>query len=98
MPKSKRAKYDPSSKQLQPLAILSRQIPNREGGVGINIATIWRWSMKGLKGRKLRTLSVGGISMSCGAWLAQFFDEVTAISRGGHAPVVIAPILRQPRR
>jgi hypothetical protein len=85
MPKSKRP-YDPSSEELQPLAILARQIPNRDGDLGVNAATVWRWQLRGIKGQKLRTLSVGGIRMSCGLWLSEFFSAVTVATNGESAP------------
>jgi hypothetical protein len=47
--------YDPDSDDLKPLSIYARQIPNRDGRLGINVSSTWRWSLKGLKGHRLRT-------------------------------------------
>jgi hypothetical protein len=79
--------YDPDSDELRPLAVLARQIPNRSGTAGVNASSVWRWTLKGLKGRKLRTQFCGGIRMSSGRWLAEFFASVTAVANG-EQPIV----------
>ena len=82
--------YDPESDDLRPLAVLARQIPNRNGTAGVNASSVWRWTLKGLKGRKLRSQFCGGIRMSSGRWLAEFFQGVTAVANGETAPVQTA--------
>jgi len=80
--------YDPRSTDLRPLSRLARQVPNRCGGIGINPATPWRWALRGLRGRRLRTQLVGGIRMSCGLWLDEFFS---ALTRDADAPLACPP-------
>jgi hypothetical protein len=78
--------YDPSSTHLTPLSRLAREVPNRAGGCGINHATVWRWGLRGLRGHRLRTQLVGGIRMSCGLWLNEFFTALTHEADGQSVP------------
>jgi hypothetical protein len=78
---------DGNDTQLRPLSHLARNIPNRRGGNGINVATLWRWSQAGVKGIKLRCTMVGGIKMASEADVAAFFAALTAQANGEPAPI-----------
>lgn len=64
-----------------------RWIPGRGQGGRIGLATVYRWAQKGIKGRKLRTVRIGG---GCWAtteqWLHEFF---AALASPGPAPVKV---------
>jgi hypothetical protein len=77
---------DPTSDDLRPLSHLARKIPNRRGGDGINVATLWRWAQSGVRGTRLRTTMVGGIRMASEADVAQFFAACTAAADGTAPP------------
>lgn len=69
-------------------------LPLRRGGARLNVATVWRWTMKGCAGVKLATVSVGGTLCTSDAWLREFFDAV-AQARRGERPT---PHIRTPAR
>jgi len=70
------------SEKLIPLSHAARFVPNRAGGFGINVSTIWRWKQRGIKGVRLRTQLVGGIVMTKRAWLEEFYAATTAAAGG----------------
>jgi hypothetical protein len=74
--------FDRNSDELRPLSFQARGIPNRRGTNGVGSGTPWRWAMKGCFGVRLRTQLVGGIRMTTGRWLGEFFDAVTAAKDG----------------
>ncbi|MCE9555997.1 MAG: DUF1580 domain-containing protein [Planctomycetes bacterium] len=82
------------SEQPLPLSKIARQVPNRQGGKGINVATVWRWANRGCKGIKLEVVQIGGIQMSSADALARFFNRLTAAANGESAPAP-APTSRQ---
>jgi hypothetical protein len=58
-------------------------LPARRGGGRLNLCTLWRWALKGLKARdgariKLQTLRVGETLCTTEGWLRQFFESLTA--------------------
>ena len=72
---------DKSKEQLIPLSVAARETPNRTGGSGINISTIWRWSQSGCRSVRLETVMVGGIRMTSREAMQRFFEAVTAHSK-----------------
>ena len=48
------------SEQLLTLAAAAREVPGRSGR-GVSVSTVWRWTLRGVRGVKLETLMVGGI-------------------------------------
>lgn len=74
--------------QVIPLAAYAREVPNREAGLGVNLSTVFRWSLKGLRGIKLETIVVGGIRMTSREAGQRFFERITAVANGEAAPAV----------
>jgi hypothetical protein len=57
-------------------------LPARRGGGRLNLATLWRWALKGLRARdgttvKLQAIRVGETLCTSEAWLREFFDHLT---------------------
>lgn len=77
-----------AEEELQPLSNLAREVVNREGSKGVNVATLWRWTMRGCKGIKLESLMCGGVRMSSKPALSRFFAKLTALANGETAPIV----------
>jgi len=42
--------------------------------VGVNLATVWRWTLHGVRGRKLRSIHVGGRRFVLAADLEEFLN------------------------
>lgn len=72
----------PSHDQLIPLSVAAREVPNRNGERGVNVSTVWRWSLRGIRGVRLRTEMVGGTRMTKLAWLDEFYGATTAAVDG----------------
>jgi hypothetical protein len=87
--------FDSSDETLRPLSHVARKVPNRRGGSGINVSTIWRWALSGCRGVKLTTTMVGGIRMASEADLARFFAATTAAANGTPAPTIRTSASRQ---
>ena len=49
-------------------------LPTRKGRP-IHAATVYRWVCRGVRGRKLRTVRVGGALATCEVWLWEFFGN-----------------------
>src|SRR5687767_3852118 len=79
---------DLSVEEAKPLSVLARSVPNRSGKRGICASTIWRWSLRGIRGVRLETVVIGGIRMSTDAALSRFFVATTAAANGEQAPAV----------
>lgn len=61
-----------------PLSVIAKQIPNRRGRLGVNPASVWRWTKRGIRGCKLECIHVGGIVMTTKAALQRFFEASTS--------------------
>lgn len=78
----------PNCERLRPLAEYCDRLPSSRPGKRLNRATLWRWALSGLRGRRLRTVELGGGRMTCDAWVWQFvsgpahFERVGAESLG----------------
>ena len=46
----------------------------RRNGKSIHIATVYRWANSGVRGRKLRTVLVGGSLATTESWVQDFFE------------------------
>src|SRR5438477_12344262 len=68
------------------LAQAAREVPNRSGGRGVDVATVWRWTSRGIHDQRLETLLVGGIRFTSREALQRFFWAVTAAADGTGAP------------
>lgn len=51
-------------------------LPRRDGK-RIAHCTIWRWAQRGLRGRKLETLKVGGMLCTSTEALQRFFESIS---------------------
>jgi hypothetical protein len=69
---------DTSAEQPIPLSLAARETPNRQGERGVNVATVWRWSLRGIRGCKLETILIGGQRMTSREALQRFFVATTA--------------------
>lgn len=85
---------DTSIEQAIPLSLAAREIPNRRGSRGVNVATVWRWMQRGIRGIKLETILIGGQRMTTREAMRRFFAATTAAA-DGTAPSVAAPRQRQ---
>jgi hypothetical protein len=65
------------NEQLLSLADAAKELPNRP-----NVATLWRWRTKGIRGVRLETLLCGGRRMTSREALARFLEGVTAAADG----------------
>ena len=60
---------------LVPLKESGELFPLR-GGRPVSLPTLWRWAQKGSRGRKLKTVTVGGMKHTCRQWVDAFvFSE-----------------------
>lgn len=66
---------DPTCLCLRPLAEYSRRLPSSRSGKRLHRATLWRWALRGARGRKLRTAALGGSRVTCDAWVWEFLLE-----------------------
>lgn len=69
---------DSRREQLLTLSMAAREVPNRRSGCGINVSTVWRWSLRGIRGVRLETLLIGGIRYTSREALHRFFTATTA--------------------
>jgi hypothetical protein len=51
-------------------------LPRRRGGARLNVSTLWRWSMRGVGGRRLRVVRCGGALATNQTWLREFFENL----------------------
>jgi hypothetical protein len=61
------------------------RIPKTSRGRRVSIATVVRWSTKGLKGIKLETIRIGGTRCTCDDALRRFFERISQ-SQSGRTP------------
>lgn len=48
-----------------------------------NVATIWRWAIRGMRGTRLRTISLGRYRFTTEAALERFVAEISEVLPGG---------------
>jgi hypothetical protein len=70
-----------------------RWLPTRRGGAKLNVSTVWRWAMRGVRGHRLRTLRCGGTLCTEESWLREFFENLAH-----DGPVPGEPPARTPHR
>lgn len=67
---------DAACQQLRPLVEYADRLPSGRRGKRLNRATLWRWSLRGLRGgRRLRTVTAGGTRVTCDAWVWEFLSS-----------------------
>lgn len=65
-----------------PLSVAARGVPNRAGGRGISVPTVWRWAQRGIRGVRLETVMIGGVRMTTDDALQRFYSATTAATDG----------------
>jgi hypothetical protein len=68
----------PALDYLIPLNELAAQLPRRRGGRKTHVATLYRWTDRGIRGQRLRYVQCGSVRCSTVAWVHQFFAALTA--------------------
>jgi hypothetical protein len=48
----------------------------------VNVSTVWRWSLRGVRGIKLESLSVGGRRYTTAEAFARFVEATTSAATG----------------
>jgi hypothetical protein len=76
-----------------PLKEAANVLPRRNGK-RINFSTLWRWSMRGVRGVKLETLRIGGTLATSHEALQRFADALTA----SDSQLFETPPTTQPKR
>jgi Protein of unknown function (DUF1580) len=64
---------DPFKEDVFPVS----QTPKRLRGRRVHPSTVWRWVQRGLRGHKLETIKVGGVTCTSEAALLRFFSALT---------------------
>jgi hypothetical protein len=62
---------------------------------GVNASTVWRWSLRGCRGVKLESFSIGAKRFTTAEAFARFVAATTAIAQGAPAPAPTARTNRQ---
>ena len=69
------------SESLMTLAAAARTLPGRTGR-GLHAATVWRWSLRGVRGVCLETVMIGGIRYTSREALERFIAATTSAAKG----------------
>ena len=65
---------DPFNEDVFPVS----QTPKRMRGRRVHPSTVWRWVQRGIRGHKLETIKVGGVTCTSEAALMRFFSALSA--------------------
>jgi hypothetical protein len=85
----------PALDELIPLRELAARLPRRRKNKKTHVATLYRWTDHGCRGRKLRYIQCGATRCSTLAWVHEFFDALAAPTRDEAAvspDALIAPL------
>jgi hypothetical protein len=85
---------DVRTETLIPLGELPNHVPYRNGRK-VSVATVYRWSLAGVRGVRLGTLQCAGSKVSSLEALQRFFDELTRLRDG---PPETPPAAPAPRK
>src|SRR5689334_22581951 len=80
------------------LAQAAGELPRRRRGRKIHISTLYRWTVSGCRGVKLRYSQLGATRCTTREWLSEFFDQLTAASERDPAPSSLPRIPASRRR
>ena len=89
---------DHQNEPVFPLAEAPPKLPRRRGGKKVNVATIYRWSTRGIRGVVLETIQIGGTRCTSAQALQRFFERLTAAGRGTDGDPGDRSQPRSPRR
>jgi len=64
---------DPATETLIPWQQVAKHVPGQP-----HLSTLWRWRLKGIKGNRLETLSIGGKRFSSLQAVVRFIDACNA--------------------
>ena len=67
-----------STEELVSLRDAAKLLPRRRAGKRPHVATLYRWTTRGLRGVVLETLQVGGTLCTSREALQRFFERLTA--------------------
>lgn len=67
------ASIDPFSEDVFPLS----QTPKRLRGRRVHPSTVWRWVQRGIRGHKLKTIKIGGVTCTSESALRIFFNSIS---------------------
>jgi hypothetical protein len=73
---------DHEKEDIRPLPEAAAGLPRRRGGKRTNVATLYRWSTRGIRGEVLETIQIGGTRCTSTQALQRFFDRLTTAGRG----------------
>jgi hypothetical protein len=89
---------DTASEDLIPVRQVPDEIPSRRPGKRINISTIWRWSMRGVRGVKLETVRIGGGTYASREAIQRFVERLSQPQGAGEASPPAGPRTAAQRR
>jgi len=69
---------DIASETVIPLGDVPDYIPSRRPGKRLHVATVWRWVLHGVRGRKLETITIGGSRYTSVEALQRFVEAEPA--------------------
>lgn len=81
--------FDPSVENPIPLTRVPkvvRWLPGRRRGRKLNIATVFRWAQRGLRGVMLETISIGGTKCTSEEALKRFFARLGSAAMPTESP------------
>src|SRR5262249_17917550 len=91
----KREESSMNGERLIPLAQIPSKVEwlpeERRGGGKLNIATLFRWAQHGIRGVRLKIVSVGRQKCSTEVWLRDFFEALAAASDTPAPPAPRSP-------
>jgi hypothetical protein len=64
--------------ELIPLRDAATMLPRRRCGKKTHVATLYRWTDRGIRGTRLRYVQCGSVRCTTSAWLDDFFAKLTA--------------------
>jgi hypothetical protein len=67
----------PLTEQIISLSEAAKLLPRRRGGKKTNVATLYRWTNRGLKGIVLDSIQIGGSRCTSREALERFFGQLT---------------------
>jgi hypothetical protein len=81
---------DPLREEVFSLAGAARRLPRVRGNRPVSPATVWRWAAHGLRGIKLDTVKLGGVTCTSADALRRFFARLSG-ETAPSAPLASAP-------
>ena len=67
--------FDPRSEELRPLGQYRSRLPPGSNGNPISKVTLWRWSVHGLGGHRLKTVKIGHRRFTSDLWVWLFMNR-----------------------